>query len=299
MRVKFWGTRGSIPSPGPSTVRYGGNTPCVEVRSDGGTLLILDCGTGVRDLGEALLAEMPVTGHILLSHTHWDHIQGFPFFKPALAPGNHFTIHGAHNEEKRLEDVLAGQQEYTYFPLSLQEMAAKMGFHEIVERSFSIDGVGIAVHDLHHPHSAVGYRIEADGKVLVYASDHERYAPARQAVGAAAARRSGAAVDARAPSHQGDRALAQFVRDADLLILDAQYTEDEYRGRAGWGHSTMDYATAIALAAGVRRLALFHHDPTHTDDMLDRFVDRCRERVAKAGSALEVFGARERQEILL
>jgi phosphoribosyl 1,2-cyclic phosphodiesterase len=297
MRVKFWGTRGLIPAPGPKTVRYGGSTVCVEVRTADGTLLILDCGTGIRELGETLADEGPVEGHILLSHTHWDHIQGLPFFGPAFASGNRFTIYAAQDQEKRLEDALAGQQEYTYFPVQLGHFVARMEFQEIVGPSLRIGPIRIALHALHHSEPSAGYRIEVDGRALVYTSDHELYAPLLQPV--AAGRRAGSDKSLPGAETPGDRALVRFARGADLLIMDAQYSPEEYAQRIGWGHSTIEYATDVAIAAGAKRLALFHHDPSHTDELLDAFVTQCQARADAAGAALEIFAARERQELAL
>jgi len=179
----------------------------------------------------------------------------------------------------------------------LGQFVAQMGFHEIVESSFTIGPIRIALHELHHSEPSAGYRIEVDGRVLVYASDHELYAPLRQPV--AAGRRSGSDKNLPGAETAGDRALVRFVRGADLLIMDAQYSAEEYAERTGLGHSSIEYATDVAIAAGAKRLALFHHDPSHTDDLLDAFVAQCQARAAAAGATLEIFAARERQELEL
>ena len=175
MKVRFWGTRGSIPSPGPRTVRYGGNCSCVEVRTPSGELFIIDAGTGIRELGLALMAEQPVLAHVLLSHTHWDHISGFPFFPPAFAPGNTLTIYAARNIDKRLEDVMAGQMEYTYFPVTLSDLPSEINYRELLEETFDIGKAKITTHYLNHTSICMGYRIEEGGKSIAYVSDHEPY----------------------------------------------------------------------------------------------------------------------------
>jgi phosphoribosyl 1,2-cyclic phosphodiesterase len=295
MKVRFWGTRGSIPSPGPRTVRYGGNCACVEVRTSAGELFIIDAGTGIRELGLALLQQHPITAHIFLGHTHWDHISGFPFFPPAYVAGNTFIICAARNIDKRLQDVMAGQMEYTYFPVTLGDMAADLSYRELGEESFTVGSARITTHYLNHTAVCIGYRIQADGRTLVYASDHEPYAlalPGPDPAGEATGRglRDGVV-------HAGDRELIEWAQGADLLIQDAQYTPEEYPYKVGWGHGSTDYVTDVALRAGAKRLALFHHDPLHDDEFVDGMVDYCRRRARECESPLEVFGAFEGQEL--
>lgn len=292
MRVTFWGTRGSIPAPGRATVRYGGNTSCVEVLSDNGTLVICDSGTGIRELGLHLMATgKEVQGHLLFSHTHWDHIQGWPFFTPALAKGNEFTLHAVAGAHGSLETALANQMEYTYFPITLEKMNANISFEEISEETFSIDGVKITPHRLNHTTACLGYRIEADGKTVVYASDTEPHA-----LGPA-----GKPTDGSRPqlADRADRALAEFVEGADLLVMDAQYTDSEYAEKKGWGHSTTSYATDVAVLGRVKRMALYHHDPTHEDDAVDQIVRHARKRAAAYRSDVDILGAAEGLSIAL
>jgi phosphoribosyl 1,2-cyclic phosphodiesterase len=293
VRVTFWGTRGSIPAPGSATIRYGGNTSCVEVRSDNGTLIICDSGTGIRELGLHLMAtSKEVKGHLLFSHTHWDHIQGWPFFTPALARGNEFTLHAVAGAHRSLETALANQMEYTYFPITLHEMDAHISFEEAPESSFSIDGVKVTPHRLNHTTACLGYRIEADGKTLIYASDTEPNALGHGGM---------PTPDEPEPelAHEADRALAEFVEGADLLVMDAQYTDDEYAEKKGWGHSTTSYATDVAVLGRVKRMALFHHDPAHEDDAVDRIVKHARKRAAAYRSDVEIFGAAEGHSVTL
>jgi CheY-like chemotaxis protein len=289
MDVRFWGTRGSLAKPGPTTLRYGGTTYCVEVRGVDGTRIVLDCGTGAHGLGQALVASGgPCDGHLLITHTHWDHIQGFPFFAPLFTPGNTWDIYAPGALGQRLEQALAGQMEYNYFPITLAQLGATIRFHDLVEGQFAVGGVRVATQYLNHPALALGYRLESGGKVIVYASDHEPHAPNP------AARREGE------PSMHGeDRRHVEFLAGADLVIHDTQYTVEEYAQKRGWGHTPAEWAVDYAVAAGARRLALYHHDPLRDDEALDRIVEICRRRASAAGTGLEVFGAAEGGEVWL
>jgi len=292
MRVRFWGTRGSLAKPGPTTLRYGGNTPCVEVRTADGTLIILDCGTGAHGLGQALLAsgEHPLRGHLLISHTHWDHIQGFPFFGPLFIAGNEFDLYAPGGLGHDLETTLAGQMEYKYFPVTLAQLTAATRFHDLTEGSFAIGGARVVTQYMNHPAPNLGYRVEADGAVVVYSADHEPHAPHHpEKVSARAGDARGLWV------HQEDRRHVEFLARADLVIHDAQFTLEEYQKRVGWGHGPAEWAVDYALAAGAKRLALFHHDPLRDDPAVDRIVERCRQRAAAASRGLEVFAAAEGQ----
>ena len=292
MDVTFWGTRGSIAKAGPTTVRYGGNTSCVSVRTDAGTLLVLDCGTGIHELGQVLVhaAEStgdPVDGHLLIGHTHWDHIQGLPFFAPLFDERNAWHVYGPRGLDSSIDHTLAGQMQYTYFPVQLLDFRASIEYHDLVEGQFQIDDVTITTRYLHHPALTLGFRIEADGATVVYSTDHEPSAAALTDTGALKG------FDREDALHVG------FVRDADLLIHDAQYLEEEYPAKVGWGHSTVEYAVDVAVAADVRRLALFHHDPTRTDDAVDALVERARVRADAVGFTGAVFAATEGMTVSL
>ncbi len=283
MRIRFWGTRGSIAKPGPSTVRYGGNTSCVEVRSPRDTLIVIDCGTGAHALGRELMRERgadSLRGHMLISHTHWDHIQGIPFFKPFFVADDEWHIYGPRGLGASLQDTLAGQMQYTYFPVSLDQFDAHIHYHDLVEGKFEIDDVLVTTQYLHHPALTLGYRLEADGVCVVYASDHEPHSPLLAEQG-------------YQPTGGEDDRHAQFIAGADLLIHDTQYTAEEYPEKKGWGHSTLEYVVDSALAAGVHQLALFHHDPLREDHAIDVLVQRARDRVADRGGTLEVLAAAE------
>jgi CheY-like chemotaxis protein len=285
LRLRFWGTRGSLPKPGPTTVRHGGNTSCVEVRTGDGTLIVLDCGTGAHGLGESLLAPEGGSklGHLLITHTHWDHIQGFPFFRPLFVAGNEWDIYAPGGLGQQIEATLAGQMQYTYFPVTLAQLGAVIRYHDLSEGRFSVGPVGVTARYLNHPALALGYRLEIGGVSLVYAVDHEPHGgPIRGDVA------PGAPL-----VHAEDRRHVEFLAGADLVIHDAQFTSDEYRTRQGWGHSPVEWAVDYAVAAGARRLALYHHDPLRDDDSLDRLVETCRARAAASGSPLQVFAAAE------
>jgi len=294
MRIRFWGTRGSLAKPGPATVRYGGNTSCVEVTARDGTLIVLDCGTGAHELGQHLAAsrEPPICGHLLITHTHWDHIQGFPFFTPLFVPGNEWDVYAPQGVGQRLEDTLAGQMEYSYFPVGLRQLGATIRYHELVEGAFDVGEVRVTARYMNHPGLAMGYRLEAGGVALVYATDHEPHSPHQPD----APGRAGAPAP---PVHREDREHIEFLAGADLVIHDAQYELLEYPTKRTWGHSPAELAVDWALAGGVKRLALFHHDPLRSDEAVDRIVESCRRRAAASGRALDVFGAAEGQVIEL
>ena len=283
MKVTFWGTRGSIAKAGPTTLRYGGNTSCVEVSSDAGTVVVLDCGTGAHGLGEDLMARSsngPIEGHLLISHTHWDHIQGLPFFAPLFQPNGSWHIYGPRGLAGSLGETLAGQMQYSYFPVSIEQLAATAEYHDLVEGSFTIGDIRVTTRYLNHPSLTLGYRLEVDGATLVYASDHEPHD--RRLAGG----------DGLATSpHDLDH--ADFLRGADLLIHDAQYVADEYPEKRGWGHSTAEYVVAVGHRADAQQIALFHHDPNRNDDAVDGVVTLARNRASTLGYEGSVVAAAE------
>lgn len=281
--VKFWGTRGSIPTPGLATTRYGGNTACVEVRS-GADLLMLDCGTGAREMGLALSREFKgrdLDLHIFISHTHWDHIQGFPFFAPAYTPGTRLTLYSSRGADKSLEKVFTGQMDSSYFPVALSDMMARLHFVEL-DGPAKIGAMKITHCYLNHPGLAIGLRIEIGNKSIVYLTDHECYT-----------RLAGD----NEHNRKLDREVTEFAAGADLYIREAQYTDEEYLTKRGWGHSTFTDALESAHEAGVKQLALFHHEPMHDDDAMDRILDQCRSEMLRRGMTFGICAAADNLQI--
>jgi phosphoribosyl 1,2-cyclic phosphodiesterase/CheY-like chemotaxis protein len=285
MQVQFWGTRGSIPKPGPTTARYGGNTPCLEVRTARGTLVVIDCGTGLHGLGVSLMAggSKGLAGHILISHTHWDHIQGFPFFTPFFVPGNKWEIYGPKGLDQSLRETLAGQMQHTYFPIAPDQFGATLRYNDLLEGSFEIDDIKVTTQYLNHPALTLGYRLEADGATFVYCCDHEPF--------------SRAIADGSNEFVGQDQRHAEFVQGADLLVHDAQYTAAEYPSKVGWGHSSGEFVVNLARHAQVKQVAFTHHDPLRSDTELDHIVEGLEAKLCAAGSSLVVFAAAEGQPI--
>jgi len=290
VRIRFWGVRGSIASPGPETARYGGNTPCVETRTDDGTLLIFDCGTGARKLGIALDRGGPVRAHLFISHTHADHIQGLPFFLPAFVPGSHLTVYGPAGIDRSFPSALGGQMDYSYFPVAMDQFAANVEVIELAEGEFSIGAIRIRTQFLNHTAPTLAYRVTSGGASFVYSTDHEAHEGATWRSG-----RPEGSYDEADLLHPGDQRHAAFLRDADVVIHDAQYHAPDYPAKAGWGHSTIEYAVDVARTAQVKRLVLFHHDPSRDDAAVDALVRKARTR---AGT-LDVTAAAEGDELVI
>jgi len=276
----FWGTRGSIPSPGPSTVRYGGNTPCVEVRAPDGALVILDAGTGIRALGDSLAqrsAGAPVAGDIYLSHAHWDHIQGLPFFAPLYERGNRFRIWTGAAAAEEIEHAVRAQMSAGVFPVRFDDVEATMEFRTL-DGSHSAASYIVDTLPVLHPGGALGFRLRALGDSsprLVYIPDNELAAPAEY--------------DSPDGWHEQ---LVAFARGAAILVHDATFTAAEYETHRGWGHSRYDDALALAREARVEHLVLFHHSPGRSDDELDAELARLA-RLRAAGPPFEITAASE------
>jgi phosphoribosyl 1,2-cyclic phosphodiesterase len=278
LRVTCWGTRGSIAAPGPATVRFGGNTSCVEVRA-AACRLIFDAGTGIRGLSGSVAAEAnPLDAHLFVSHYHWDHIQGFPFLAQLYDPATRLRVHGPMQGDVPVDQALEGQMSPLYFPVPLEAIAASVEFATADGSPWHGDGVRVDAFRANHPGVTYGYRVTAGGAVLVYIPDNEL----------------GDRPDAA--WYQG---LLEFVRGADLLLHDAMLTDGEYAQRRGWGHSSFAQTVRLAEEAQVRCVRLFHHAPDRTDAELDSIVGALREGVAARGSRLEVEVAAEREEIAI
>jgi phosphoribosyl 1,2-cyclic phosphodiesterase/CheY-like chemotaxis protein len=297
-RIRLWGVRGSIPVPGKSTVRYGGNTSCVEVRADG-EIIILDAGSGIRLLGLALDKEfgsrsMKLT--LLISHTHWDHIQGLPFFSPAYNQKNLIRVLGYEGARAGLAKILASQMETPFFPVSLRELPSHLAIEELKEMEFQIGNVEVRSKFANHPGICAGYRLFTSSGSIAYLPDNEPYESLKLH---ATSRLPTSTQEARDFAATERAKLVEFLQGCDVVILDAQYTDEEYQQHIGWGHGSFSSVVSLALDADAHKLVLFHHDPNHDDEMIDKIVELARALVAKSGKTLEVEGAREGAEILL
>lgn len=278
--LTFWGTRGSIPTPGPHTARYGGNTPCVSITGPDDRLVILDAGSGLRPLGHALMTHprRRLSADILISHTHWDHIQGIPFFKPLSVPGNAVCIFGAAQEGVPLADILRRQMDPMVFPVPLTALSASLTITEIGEAALAIDSIDVRTFRLRHPGTTLGFRLTPrDGsREVAYITDNELGTGGTYNVPA----------DWRAQ-------LVRFLEGTDTLIHDAMYADTIIAARAGWGHSTPRQAVDLAAEARCRRLMLFHHEPEHSDDALDALVAETRAYAERVAPRLVVDAAME------
>ena len=293
MKVRFWGVRGSIPSPGPATARYGGNTTCIEVRSDAGELIILDAGTGIFPLAQSLLARLPVRAHVFITHTHWDHIQGLPFFTPLYIPGNTVRIHGAYDvvTGEGIDQVMNVQLQYSYFPVREAEMRAGIEYENLtVGQAVAVGDATVTPVMLNHPVVDFGYRVDCGGKSVFFTGDHEPWFNIYEAEDEGHAEYERLIAEKTA---QVEAAL----QGLDLLIVDTSYTMAEYPSKRGWGHGTYDAGIEMARRVGARRLACTHHEPTRSDEELERVF---AEAVARAGAVAggpEILLAREGLEI--
>lgn len=286
MIIKFWGTRGSIPTPGLKTIKYGGNTSCIEIETDGLTL-IFDAGTGIRELGNLMLEEYknkPIVGHIFISHTHWDHIQGIPFFLPAYQLKNEFTFYGPKGTELGIENLLKRQMEKDFFPVPLSEMKANLKF--VDKRSeIIINKTRINFQRVNHPGLTYAHKVESEGRIVVYTSDNE---PNFKKIKKIVKGEEKVVIDKKL-----DMELIEFVKNADVLICDSQYTPEEYELKAGWGHGTFEDAVNLAIEGNVKQLVLFHYDPTYSDELIDGIVRSAKKLVRSKNVKLICIPAKE------
>jgi phosphoribosyl 1,2-cyclic phosphodiesterase len=283
--VRFWGTRGSIPTPGPRTRKYGGNTSCVELTIDD-ALFVCDGGTGLRELGIEAAARAPegLAAHLFFSHMHWDHIQGFPFFVPAYAPTTSLHVYEIEGGDDRVQRLLHGQMRSEYFPVDFSDLGSRLVADHFEAGKKAVDGVEVRCVEQTHPGRSFAFSFEKNGVRVVYATDHELDLVLENADEAE-----------RDPEclRRIPEAFVRFVAGADLLIADGQYTDEEYRSKRGWGHARAKTVADLAVQAQVKQCAIFHHDPMHSDDDVDAIVEACRERARGFGSKVVLFGARE------
>jgi phosphoribosyl 1,2-cyclic phosphodiesterase len=287
--VKFWGTRGSIPTPASWTRVYGGNTPCVEVRFDD-TIFVCDAGSGIRELGKDLLTRQPPPTdlHLLLTHAHWDHIQGFPFFAPVYLPSMKIRVYGRQAADDNPYRLLSGQMTSSYFPVTFGDLGDNVMPDYLQDGAKEINGVIVRAFALNHPGGSLGYSLSKDGRKIVYATDNELEIQPGDIF---------PDLDDTGPLRQVPEDLVAVARGADLLIVDAQYDERAYSARKKWGHSSCFSATDLAIRAGAKTLALFHHDPEDTDRGIDEKVLACRRRAKRHGADLVICAAREGVEM--
>lgn len=281
-RLRFWGVRGSIPTPGTATVSVGGNTSCVEVRT-GGQIVVLDAGSGIRPLGLALMKEFagaPIELTLLITHTHWDHIQGFPFFAPAYDAPSRVRILGYEGARRGLAATLGGQMESPYFPIPLEAMPGSVAIEELRDMQFTIGSMPAEACLTNHPGMCVGYKLHTEHGAIVYMPDHETRA-------------------SETPTDANDERIATFIAGAEVLIIDTQYTADEYATHVNWGHGCLDAVVRLAVAAKVRRLFTFHHDPAHDDAFVGAMLEHARKVAQSLGSGLQIEAAREGAELVL
>jgi len=289
MKVKFWGVRGSIACPGPKTVRYGGNTTCIEIRTDNNELIIIDAGTGIFPLSQALLAELPVTANVLITHTHWDHIQGLPLFIPNFIPGNTLRLYGGFDpvSGKGVEQVMAVQLQYSFFPVREAEMKAKIEYVTLSpNETVQVGSARVTPCLLNHPVIDFGYRIDCDGKSVFFTGDHEPpyniYAPQDDGY-----------AEYQVFVDEKNQSIVDAIRGVDVLIADTSYTDAEYAAKRGWGHGTFSSSIALASAAQAKLLFCTHHEPTRSDDALEEVFAAAMRTNREHLSGLEVRLARE------
>ncbi|MEZ5490726.1 MAG: MBL fold metallo-hydrolase [Gammaproteobacteria bacterium] len=293
MKVRLWGVRGSIPSPGRGTVEFGGNTTCIEVRTDAGHLIILDAGTGIFPLAQSLLSNLPIRASLFITHTHWDHIQGLPFFTPLFIPGNQLSVYGPQDiiTGQGIEQAMDTQMQYSYFPVREAELKAALEYRTVqVGLPITVGDARVTGTILNHPVVNFGYRIDCNGKSVFFTGDHEPYSNI---------------YDTEDESYQEYQRIVderqsqvdQAMQNVDILIADSSYTLDEYSGKKGWGHGSFDHSIEMADRVGAGKLICTHHEPTRTDNKLRQVFAEALARHPRSGNCAEVMLAYEGLEI--
>ena len=279
----FWGVRGTLPAPSPANVRYGGNTSCVSLALPRDGLIIFDAGTGIRELGNHLMARGGrVDATLLLTHPHWDHINALPFFAPLFVPGNHVEIAGPSQPGATMADLVAAQMDGRFFPITPREFGASLQYRDLHQGSFEFQGVTVDAFMLMHPGVCLGYRVRYRDRTFAYITDQELYLP-------------------DSPHYTGEYVdrLVAFLRGVDVLVTDTTYTDAEYADKVGWGHTCVSQVAELAHRAEVDRLCLFHHDPAQTDDDIDQKLESAVRWLQRAGSTTTALAPRERDELRL
>ncbi|MSP66559.1 MAG: response regulator [Alphaproteobacteria bacterium] len=284
MTLKYWGVRGTLPVSGQRSLHYGGNTNCVALTMPNDKLFIFDCGSGIKELANELMAKRKrrIDGKIFISHPYWDHINAFPFFTPLYMQGNQFEILGASHGKLSMRDLISSQMEGVYFPITIREFGAYVTFRDLKEGTYEIDGVTVKTMLLSHPGYCLGYHVEYGGRAVCYVTDNEMFLP-----------------DSDFFSEDYVNRLANFVRECDILITDTTYTDREYESKVGWGHSCVSQVVDLAVRAEVKELHISHHDPDQNDDAIDAKFAVCRQLIQERGSAVVCKAPKEAEEVSL
>ncbi|MDX1901204.1 MAG: MBL fold metallo-hydrolase [Gammaproteobacteria bacterium] len=282
--IQFWGVRGTLPVPGKKSIRYGGNTNCMTLKLDDKEYLIFDAGTGIKEFSNFLVQNnhFPLKAKFFISHPHYDHIQGLPFFVPLYMKGNHFEFYGAVHGGKNIKELIAGQMDSIYFPVTISEFSSDIQFRTLAEESFTIDDVHVQTIYMQHPGTCLGYRIQYHGRVLCYVTDNELFLKNSPQFEAAQ-----------------DEKLIQFIKNADVVMMDTTYTDTEYLAKVGWGHSCLTRAVEIADKANVQLLCLHHHDPEQNDKDIDQKLKQAKQILKSLKSKTRAIAPREGEEIIL
>ena len=284
MALTYWGVHGTLPVPGPRTLRRGGNTSCVSIEIGGEPLYVFDCGSGIKQLSDQIMSSggQRFSGRIFISHTHWDHINTVPFFAPLYVRGNQVELYGPYQGDLTIARAIGAQMEGVYFPVTIREFGAHLVFRDLREEALDFGAVKVETMLLKHPGSCLGYKVTCHGRSVCYITDNELYLP----------------TDPRRDQRYLER-LTDFVRGTDVLITDTTYRDHEYPSKVDWGHSCVSEVADLAVRAGVKRLHLFHHDPDQSDDDIDRKLDETRARVAQLGGGVECDAPAEKSTLVL